>query len=484
MLWGQTEAIPGDQHTTAGAVTAYTVLIDDKDCATPTREHGRSASAGITTPLAASTATLTPDRNEITSVMMAAAAIGEPKINAREPELGSDAPSTRPHFQQQTSGYSSEDENREQTQRGRSSGRRRGARQRLKKPAVVREVKLTTPSNPGTAVAAALLLADGCVWWVSDLQVGTWERVTVPVDEAAVTNGVTEEGFLSSSGVSAVAVVGSLPRQNHADKENFIASERGGKSVTGEEDSGGCEIGSKVAIVAGRDDGWLFLLSQSQKFHMVDPDEVRSDKTSSLTRAWRVSAAWKGHRSKVTAVWPLSDAARDRSPRASSGESQEFTAAMETSRLSNFPSRRTPGGDRFDGALVSAGAGGTVAWWEWACVGGDRKMAHGGKPASGCEQMVMAAPRLRMVGCIRDELALTQRYGCFLCGAPLVFDAGSHRSIDRLRGFVHSVKLNAVYGMSGGKDGEWRRFDLVDHERRTFSPSTPRFCLPSTTSRN
>lgn len=390
-MWGQTQAIPTDQHTTAGPVTPYAASTDDKSAAADTHEDGHPVSTATTThpPLTASAATLAADRNEIRSN----AAAREPQSNSRESEPHSNASSSRAPFQQQTSGSSRQDERGGQEQSEGRSSRRRGVRQRQKKPAVVREVKLAPPSNSGTAVAAALLLADGCVWWVSDLQVGTWERVTVAVGDAAVTDGVTKGGLLSSTGVSAVAVVGVVPaEQNRADKGNTTASDHGGKK-----DSGGRGSGGEVAIVAGRDDGWLFLLSQSQPPPLVDADEVRGDQPSSQPRAWRVSAAWKGHRSRVTALWAVSDAAQSRCPRAPAGGSQIFTAALETSRLSNSPSRGGRRGSRFDGALVSAGADGTVAWWEWACFGDGRNKVHGDNTGSGSEEMTMLVPRIRMV---------------------------------------------------------------------------------------
>ncbi|CAM9705791.1 unnamed protein product, partial [Ascophyllum nodosum] len=72
-----------------------------------------------------------------------------------------------------------------------------------------------------------------------------------------------------------------------------------------------------------------------------------------------------------------------------------FIAALDTSRLSRPQDDGCPcphgGGAAFDGVLVSAGADGTVAWWEWpGCVEGEDASIFGG---GGRAQ----APALRMV---------------------------------------------------------------------------------------
>lgn len=418
-LWGQTEALPIDQHNTAGPVAQDTVLVGDRAYAADTHEDSHPATH---TPPAASAAAPAAGRSRNCSNTVAAAAAGEPKSNPSwQPEPGSNASSPRTPFQHQTAGYGTQNVKGGQEQSEGRASRRRGIRQRQKKPAVVREVKLAPMSNSGTVVAAALLLADGCVWWVPDLQVGAWEKVTV--GDAAVIDRVSEGGFLSSAGVSAVAVGGLLlpPGQKNANKRDTIAYDCGGESVAGKRDSGGCGSGSEVAIVAGRDDGWLFLLSQSRPPPTTDADGREGDQSSSQPGAWRVSAAWKGHRSRVTAVWPVSDAARSRSPHAPPGGSQVFAAALETSRLSHVSGCKRRSDDRFEGALVSAGADGTVAWWGGACSEETQDMAHDGKSGSGSGAMTMPAPGLRMVRRIRDKLRASKRltvclvwFGCIL----------------------------------------------------------------------
>lgn len=261
-------------------------------------------------------------------------------------------------------------------------------------------MKLAPPSNSGTGVAAAVLLNDGSVWWVPDLQVGTWEMVTVSVGDAAVANGVAAGGFLSSAGVSVIAVVGLPPGDTYADKEITTSSDRGGESVTGKKDRGGNGSCGEVAIVAGRDDGWLVLLSQGRPRPTLDTDGRTGDSPPSQPRAWRVSAAWKGHKSRVTAVWAVGDDAQNRSPQAQARGSQAFTAALETSRLS-----KRCVGSMLDGALASAAADGTLAWWEWACSRKGRNMVHDFRSGSGSDEMTMPAPGLRMVSRTRDRLA-------------------------------------------------------------------------------
>lgn len=432
-MWGQTEPIPTDQHITASPVSPDTVLIGDKSCAADTHEddHLTTALTTTRTPLAASAARPAADRSENCSKTVAAAGPGGAKGDPTEPEPRSNASSSRTPFRQQTSGNSSKQEARGgQEQSGGRASRRRGMRQQQKKPAVVREVRLAPPSNSGTAAAAAVLLTDGSVWWVPDLQVGTWERVTVSVRDAAGADGVTETGFLSSAGVSAVAVVGLSPGDNDAGKENATASDRGG--------------GGEFAIVAGRDDGRLFLLSQSRPRPAVDADERKGDQPPSQPHAWHVSAAWKGHRSRVTAAWAISDAALERSPHASAGGSQAFTTALETSRLSK---RRDGGG--FGGALVSAGAEGTVAWWEWACSKEGLNMVHAGKPGSGCEEMTIPAPRPRMVSRIRDWRREFSDWSV-VCTVQLEFEVGR---VHRMVLFFWILVERSARVLSGSGDG-------------------------------
>eukprot|EP00752_Nemacystus_decipiens_P003736 g3442.t1 len=380
-LWGQTESIPVDRHITASPVSPDTVLTGNKSCAADTPST-------TLTSLVASAARPAAGRSESCSKKEATAAARNPKGNPlTEPEPSSGTSSSRTHFPQQTSDCSSEqDERGLREQSGGRASRRRGARRRLKKTAVVREVRLAPPSNSGTAAAAAVLITDGGVWWVRDLHVGTWERVMHSVGDAVVVDGVVEMGFSSSAGVSAIAVVRLSQQENHAEQEQTTASDCGGASVKSKKDGGGRGSGCEFAIVVGRDDGWLFLVSQGRPRPPVDGDERKGDQPQSQ-RTWRVTAAWKGHRSRVTAVWAVGDAARDRR-----GGSQAFTVALETSRLSK---RRDGGG--VDGTLVSAGADGTVAWWEWACSEEDRNMVHTGHSGSGHEEMTIPTPRLRMV---------------------------------------------------------------------------------------
>eukprot|EP00903_Cladosiphon_okamuranus_P013793 g12836.t3 len=394
-LWGHTEPIPTtDQHITAGPFAPDTVLICDKACAADTHEGGHHATASTATHTlpVASAATPAADRNEKCSTPVAAAATGEPTKNPTEPEPSSNARSSPTPSPHQTASCSNRQERGGQEHSRIGASRRRGVRRRQKKPVVVREVKLTPPFNSGTGVAAVVLLADGSVWWVPDLQVGTWEMVTVSMGDAAVADGVTGGGFLSSAGVSAVAVVGLPPGENYADKENTTSSDLSGERVAGKKDSGGCGSGGEVAIVAGRDDGWLFLLSRGRPRPTVDTDRRTDDLPPSQPRAWRVSAAWKGNCSRVTAVWAVGDAAQSRSLHAPAGGSQAFTAALETSRLS----KRCVGGI-FDGALVSAAADGTLAYWEWPCSRQGRNTLNDCESGSGSEEVKMPAPRLRMV---------------------------------------------------------------------------------------
>ena len=387
-LWGQTEPIP-TEHVTASRVSPDNVLVGDKSRAVETHEDGHptTASTNTHTRLAASAVTPAADRNENSPETVAATAVGEPKGNPTEPE--------------RTSGNSSKQDEREGLEQsgGRASGRR-GVRQRQKKTVVVREVKLAPASKSGTAAAAAVLLTDGSLWWVPDLQVGTWERVTVSVGDAAVADGVTETDFLSSASVSAIAVVGLSPGDHHPGGKKTTASDGGGESVGGKIDGGDRGSGDEVAIVAGRDDGWLMLLSQSPSRPAVDADGRKRHRPPSQPRAWCVRAAWKGHRSRVTAAWAVSDAAQRRSSRSSAGESQAFSAALETSRFSNGCA-----GGGFDGVLVSAGGDGTVAWWEWACAEESQNMVH----TRDSGDMAIPAPRLRMVSWNRHKLAWTER---------------------------------------------------------------------------
>lgn len=415
MFWGQTEAIPIDQGTA--------VSTDENTAVAETQENGRPAAAA-TTPLpvttgppAASVATLPADKSEKNGEMVAAAAAEESKSTPKEPRSNTASPRTP--FQQP---ISSDMKHAGRGGQGSSAGgasRRRGDRRR-QKPTVVREVRLVRGYSRTAAAAAALLLADGSVWWVSDLQVGSWQQVTVSAGGAAAADGVTAEGCLSSSGISAIAVVG-LPGQSHAEENPTFGSDSGEKFVTGRKANGGCGRGgvraiSEVAIVAGRDDGWLFLLTQSRSpptviskaNHDVKPaDGGGGDRAVSPPRPWRISAAWEGHRSRVTAVWVVGDAAQSRLLIAPEGGPQGFTAALDTSRLFSSSSSGGHGCDQLYGALVSAGADGTVAWWEWARADHAEDVVDDGNPSS-CRksggEMTIRAPRLRMVSRITVTL--------------------------------------------------------------------------------
>lgn len=410
MLWGQTEVIPIDQGTA--------VSTDENTAVGETQENGHPAPVVTTPPpgttgtppAVASGATPPADTNKKRSERAAAAVNEGPKSNPTEPS--SNAPSPRTPSQQAISG------DRRHLRRGRQgpsvggASRRQNDRRR-QKPAVVREVRLVRGCSRTTAAAAAtaaaLLLADGSVWWVADLHIGSWQQVTVSTGHAAAAGGVTAEGYLSSSGISAIAVVGLL-EQIHTEENSNFGSDSDGKVAAGKK---GGRCGHEVAIVAGRDDGRLFLLTQGRTPPTVISEANFSDfkpgsaadggeggRTASPPRPWRVSTVWVGHRSRVISVWIVGDAAHETPPNAPEGESSGFTAALDTSRLSS--SSRSGGLCRggLYGALVSAGADGTVAWWEWARAEDVRDVADGGSPSS-CEQaggeVTACAPRLRMV---------------------------------------------------------------------------------------
>lgn len=203
------------------------------------------------------------------------------------------------------------------------------------------------------------------------------------------------------------------------------------------------------AIVVGHDDGWMSLLVppgedppastprtpsygfprpltpqdvpagfEEEEFVASAEAAVGKDggESGSIGRSpcpWRVLVSWKGHKCRVTSLWVVQN--DDQTSRASSvvenaslrvgnprggtveGRGVErsvppFTAALNTSRLST---RKVPDavGPMFDGALVSAGSDGSVAWWEWPGV-----VERGGVFV--CEDVSgrMPAPKLRMVG--------------------------------------------------------------------------------------
>ena len=338
---------------------------------------------------------------------------------------------------------------------GRGQGRaarRQDDRHRLK-PTIVREVRL---SRDGTG--AALLLADGSVWWVDDLDIGVWQPVTVlepnttspaprprdsqaeaymdsrpdsdgtpleimreasslPTGRAEAAAGATVEGLLSSRGVSAIAVVRIRP-QGEADGDNVGRDSAGacaGKDISGR----GTETRHKkvcrgrdgVSIVVGRDDGRLFLLTRRRPTMAVSPDKCCPDEATSERFSgkghnhtaplypWCVSASWKGPEVRVTAMWTVGEGAKSTPSQGGTPErgSCHFTSALETSIL-RYPSGACDGA-RIDGALVSAGANGTVAWWEWPSAANIRGVASDvcDKGAERGENTGIRAPNLRLV---------------------------------------------------------------------------------------
>lgn len=203
------------------------------------------------------------------------------------------------------------------------------------------------------------------------------------------------------------------------------------------------------AIAVGHDDGWMSLLvppiedppastpprTPNYRFSQpLTPQDVRAGfeeeeyiasaeaavgkdvSRSGISRPpclWRVLASWKGHRCRVTSLWVVqnddetscassvveNDSLRIGNPRGGAVEGMgiersapPFTAALNTSRLST---RKLPdaAGALFDGALVSAGADGSVAWWEWPGF-----VEKGGVPVAEDVSGRMPEPKLRMVG--------------------------------------------------------------------------------------
>lgn len=331
------------------------------------------------------------------------------------------------------------------------AARRQDDRHRLK-PTVVREVRL---SRDGTG--AALLLADGSVWWVDDLDIGVWQPVTalephttspaprtrdtrteadiesrpnsdetpieimreassLPTGGAEAAAGATVEGLLSRRGVSAIAVV--KVKQGEADGDGVGRDSAG---ACAGKDMSGCGTETRpehvyrgrdgVAIIVGRDDGRLFLLTRKRPTMAVSPnkccpDEATSERFSGRGHdrtappyPWCVSASWKGPEVRVTAIWTVGEAAKSAHSQGGTRErgSCHFISALETSML-RCPSGGLHGA-RIDGALVSAGANGTVAWWEWTSAANIRGVAgdvndNGAKRG---ENTGMRAPNLRMV---------------------------------------------------------------------------------------
>lgn len=310
------------------------------------------------------------------------------------------------------------------------SGRRRRGRGERQKPAVVvREIRLARGGS--ATAAAALLLGDGSVWWVPDLTVGSWQQVTTAAAGGLLVPAA--KGFLPSDGVSAIAVVGArLPGQRSSPSETTTTTAGCGDETT--------------VVVAGRDDGWLFLLTPPPSTeassssggganHAPDRatdhgEDYAGRDGASPTRPWRVGAAWRGHHSRVTAIWAVGDADHDsggsRSPSTPLGGGGEgggaggkggeggrcqgcFTAALDTSRLRTSSS--AGGGGRccgiFSGELVSAGADGTVAWWEWEGEGGRadeaaRSKVDEGEHAAGGSEPPIRPPKLRTVTRVRQ----------------------------------------------------------------------------------
>lgn len=408
MLWGQTEAVPIEQGTASTNENTAVGKTQENGHPAPTVATPLPITTGIP-PAVASVATLPAKKNENCGENVAAAVAEGPKSNPAESRSNTASPYTP--FQHEISGDNKHLRREGQGPTAGDAPRRRNDR-RKQKPTVVREVRLVRgcprTAAAAAATAAALLLADGSVWWVSDLHAGCWQQVTVSANGGAAAGGANVEGCLSSSGISAIAVVGLLGR-NHAEENSTSGSDSGDKFVAGKKGSGDNE----VAIVAGRDDGWLFLLTQRRSAPTVVSEtnyDVRAggaadgggdDRTASPPRPWRVSAAWKGHRSRVTSVWVVGDAAHSRFLDAPEGEPQGLTAALDTSRLLTLSSNRGKNcyGQMY-GALVSAGADGTVAWWKWARAEDIEDAADDGSPGS-CRkssgEVVICAPRLRMV---------------------------------------------------------------------------------------
>lgn len=297
-------------------------------------------------------------------------------------------------------------------------GPKRGRLRQRQRPAVVRELHLC---QRGTA--AALLLADGAVWWVSDLAVGRWAKVTEPTSlgtPSAVVpqgslekdsvergqqdetprggagadprrnehgrcfqseneaEGVTQDGRLLTKGVSAIAVVGwgSIEgadvvgvrdaRGAGECSQMHCGGGAGVEALSECGDTGSCS----ASIVVGRDDGWLFILTQQQQpsssVPVVDGDRGGTEE-SPIPAQWRVSEKWKGHNARVTSVWPAGCRA---SAGGGAGDSMPIdaltshTAALDTSRLRAW-CHGSLSRHGFNGALVSAAADGTVGWWAW-----------------------------------------------------------------------------------------------------------------------
>lgn len=330
------------------------------------------------------------------------------------------------------------------------AARRPDDRHRQKKPAIVREVRL---SPDGTA--AALLLADGSVWWVDDLDVGVWQPVTIlqpskvvspaprprdtrteekcenrpdgegksreiirqasspPMSCAEAADGVTLGGLLSSRGISAIAVVRLRQGHTNDDSAGVCAGKSSGERGTETRPKHVGRMREGVAIVVGRDDGCLFLLTQARPTVALSADYCCADEAISKRSSgrghdgtspaypWRVSASWKGPGTRVTAIWIVGGAGKGAPSQGDKleGASCQFTSALETSRLS-YPGEGCHGAG-FDCALVSADANGTVAWWEWASAVNNKGAASDGNDsgAKQSENTGIRAPSLRMVSC-------------------------------------------------------------------------------------
>ena len=332
----------------------------------------------------------------------------------------------------------------ERLDQGQGRAARRQDDRNRQKPTIVREVRL---SRDGTG--AALLLADGSVWWVDDLNIGVWQPVTIlepsttspaprPRDtrtdcngrlregmrqasssaagRAEAADGVTVEGLLSRRDVSAIAVV--RLRRVEADSDSVgldstdvCAGEASGGRGTKPRPKHVRRGSDGVAIVVGRDDGCLFLLTRTRPTMAPSPDNCCSDEAASErisvrendrttpSYPWCVSASWQGPEVRVTAMWIVGEAAKSTPSLGEppEGGSCHFTSALETSMLCH-PSGGCHGA-RLDGALVSAGANSTVAWWEWASTASIRGVAGGGNDngAERGENTGIRAPKLRMV---------------------------------------------------------------------------------------
>lgn len=325
-------------------------------------------------------------------------------------------------------------------------GKNRGRRRQRQRPAIVRQVHLCHRGE-----AAALLFTDGSVWWVSDLTIGSWEHVTASgLDDSSVrvaagkgssddgvgvrgsqhgenptaeqsygclgesdTRGVMPDGRLLSEGVSAIAVTGHSSAESAGiDGSGTRSAQCGEECSQNPSDDGVVErlswggfngFHDGASIVIGRDDGWLFVLTKSQELQEqrerqqlfsspVGADKGRSRaKEATTPGVWRVSEKWIGHNARVTSVWLAGcrastvDGPGDYVPM---DARPSHLAALETSRLRGA-FRGRPSAAGCHGALVTAAADGTLAWWGWPPDCGSRN--------SRATRKFARTPLLRMV---------------------------------------------------------------------------------------